>query len=141
MMDQSYSISIEGLDHVVRQWSNKFSKVGHLVFSLGQWCTIVAYQIPWYNSFKLLIPWSHFSVAQASQTFKYLNMCTPTYTTSNFITDKCNCFQQLLKWTDDLYSTSLLFYIHTSMPRSCLLMIMTTVSYKYCKTIEGHIHQ
>ena len=40
------NISIEGLDHVVRQWNNKFSKVGHLVFSLGQWCTIVAYQIP-----------------------------------------------------------------------------------------------
>ena len=40
------NISTEGLDHVVRQWSNKFSKVGHLLFSLGQWCTIVVYQIP-----------------------------------------------------------------------------------------------
>ena len=45
MMDQSYSISIEGLNHVVPKWSNRSSKVGHLVFSLGQWCAIVAYQI------------------------------------------------------------------------------------------------
>ena len=27
------------------------------------------------------------------------------------------------------------------MPRSCLLMIITTVSYKCCRTIEGHMHQ
>ena len=45
-MDQSYSIAIEGLNHVVPKWSNRSSKVGHLVFSLSQWCTIVAYQIP-----------------------------------------------------------------------------------------------
>ena len=47
MMDQSYSISIEGLNHVAPKWSNRSSKVGHLVFSLDQWCTIVVYQIPW----------------------------------------------------------------------------------------------
>ena len=46
MMDQSCSISIEGLNHVVPIWSNRSSKVGHLVFSLGHWCAIVAYQIP-----------------------------------------------------------------------------------------------
>ena len=46
MMDQSHSISIEGLNDVVEKWSNGSSKVGHLVFSLGQWCVIVAYQIP-----------------------------------------------------------------------------------------------
>ena len=45
-MDQSYIIAIEGLNHVVPKWSNRSSKVGHLVFSLGQWCAIVAYQIP-----------------------------------------------------------------------------------------------
>ena len=46
MMDQSYSISIEGLNHVAPKWSNRSSKVGHLVFSSGQWCAIAAYQIP-----------------------------------------------------------------------------------------------
>ena len=46
IIDQSYSISIEALNHVVPKWSNRSSKVGHLVFSLGQWCTIMAYQIP-----------------------------------------------------------------------------------------------
>ena len=46
MMGQSYSIAIEGLNHVMPKWSNGSSKVGHLVFSLGQWCAIVAYQIP-----------------------------------------------------------------------------------------------
>ena len=49
MMDQSYSISIEGLDHVAPKWSNRSSKVGHLVFLLGQWCAIVAYQILTYT--------------------------------------------------------------------------------------------
>ena len=44
MMGQSYSISTEGLNHVPK-WSNRSSKVSHLVFSLGQWCTIVADQI------------------------------------------------------------------------------------------------
>ena len=39
------SIAIEGLNHVPK-WSNRSSKVVHLVFSLGQWCAIVAYQIP-----------------------------------------------------------------------------------------------
>ena len=29
------------------KWSNRSSKMVHIVFSLGQWCTIVAYQIPW----------------------------------------------------------------------------------------------
>ena len=47
MMDQSYSISIEGLNHVAPKWSNRSSKVGHLVVPLGQWCAIVAYQILW----------------------------------------------------------------------------------------------
>ena len=37
LMDQSYSISIEGLNHVVPKWSHRSSKVGHLVFTLGQW--------------------------------------------------------------------------------------------------------
>ena len=46
MMGQLYSISIEGLNHVAPKWSNRSSKVGHLVFSLDQWCAIVAYQIP-----------------------------------------------------------------------------------------------
>ena len=45
MMGQSYSISIEGLNHVAPKWSNRSSKVGYLVFPLGQWCVIVAYQI------------------------------------------------------------------------------------------------
>ena len=45
MMGQSYSILIEGLNHVAQKWSNRSFKVGHLMFSLGQWCTIVAYQI------------------------------------------------------------------------------------------------
>ena len=36
MMGQSYSISIEGLNHVVPKWSNRYSRVGHLVFSLGK---------------------------------------------------------------------------------------------------------
>ena len=43
MMVQSCSVSIEGLYLVVPKWSNRSSKV---VFSLDQWCTIVAYQIP-----------------------------------------------------------------------------------------------
>ena len=46
IMGQSYSISIKGLNHVAPKWSNRSSKVGHLVFSLGQWCAIAAYQIP-----------------------------------------------------------------------------------------------
>ena len=46
MMDQSYSVSMEGLNHTVPKWNNRSSIVGHLVFSLGKWCTIVAYQIP-----------------------------------------------------------------------------------------------
>ena len=52
MMGQSYSISIEGLNHVVPKWSNRSSKVGHLVFSLGQWSPIVAYQMPWFEYWK-----------------------------------------------------------------------------------------
>ena len=40
MMDQSYSISVEGLKHVAPQSSNDSSKVGHLVFLLGQWWII-----------------------------------------------------------------------------------------------------
>ena len=47
MMDQSYSISIAELNHVAPKWSNRSSNVGHLVVPLGQWCAIVAYQIPW----------------------------------------------------------------------------------------------
>ena len=57
MMGQTYSILIERLNHVAPKWSNRSSKVGHLVFSLGhllghllgQWCAIVAYQTPWFN--------------------------------------------------------------------------------------------
>ena len=30
-----------------KPYINIIVKVGHLVFSLGQWCTIVTYQIPW----------------------------------------------------------------------------------------------
>ena len=44
MMGQLYSISIERLNHVSPKWSNRSSKMGHLEFSLGQWCAIVAYQ-------------------------------------------------------------------------------------------------
>ena len=59
MMGQSYSISIEGLNHVVPKWSNWSSKVGHLVFSLDQWCVIVAYQIFWltyiFQSFWIMV--------------------------------------------------------------------------------------
>ena len=46
MMDQSCSVSTEGLNHAVPKWSNRSSTVGHLVFSLEKWCAIVAYQIP-----------------------------------------------------------------------------------------------
>ena len=46
MMGQSYSVSTEGLNHAAPKWSNKSSTVGHLVFSLGKWYAIVAYQIP-----------------------------------------------------------------------------------------------
>ena len=46
MMGQSYSVSTEGLNHVVLKWSNRSFTVGHLVFSLGKCCAIVAYQIP-----------------------------------------------------------------------------------------------
>ena len=46
MMGQSYSISTEGLNHVAPKWNNRSSKVDHLLFSLGQWCAMVAYQIP-----------------------------------------------------------------------------------------------
>ena len=35
MMGQSYSISIEGLNHIAPKWSYRSSKVGYLVFSLG----------------------------------------------------------------------------------------------------------
>ena len=45
MMDQLYSISIEGLNHVAPKSSNSYSNVGHLEFPSGQWCTIVAYRI------------------------------------------------------------------------------------------------
>ena len=48
MMDQSYGISIEGLNYVAPKWSDRSSKVGHLVFSLDQWYAIVPYQIPWF---------------------------------------------------------------------------------------------
>ena len=47
MMNQSYSISIEELNHVMPKWSNRPSKVGHLVFSLGQWYAMVAHQTHW----------------------------------------------------------------------------------------------
>ena len=50
MMGQSHSISIEGLNHVAPKYGNRSSKMDHLVFPLGQWCAIVAYQIPWYGS-------------------------------------------------------------------------------------------
>ena len=42
----TYSISIESVKHVAPKWSDRSSKVDHLVLSLSQWCTIVAYQIP-----------------------------------------------------------------------------------------------
>ena len=47
-IDQLYSISIKGLNRVAPKWSNRVasSNVGHLEFSLGQWCAIVRYQIP-----------------------------------------------------------------------------------------------
>ena len=32
MMGQSHSISIEGLNNVALKWSNRYSKVSHLVF-------------------------------------------------------------------------------------------------------------
>ena len=57
MMSQSYSISIEGLNQVASKWSNRFSKVDHLVFSLGQWCATVAYQIPWLDPSPPVHPW------------------------------------------------------------------------------------
>ena len=47
IMDQSYSISIEGIKHVVSKWSNGSFRMDHLVFSLGLRSTIKAYQIPW----------------------------------------------------------------------------------------------
>ena len=46
MMGKSCSASVEGLNHVVPKWSNKSSKLDHLVFSLSQRFVIVAYQIP-----------------------------------------------------------------------------------------------
>ena len=46
IMGQSYSVSIEGLNHVAPKWNNRSYKVGHLVFLLGRRCTIMAYQIP-----------------------------------------------------------------------------------------------
>ena len=46
MMGQSYSISTEGLNHVVPKWSNRSFEMGHLVSSFDQWCAVVAYQIP-----------------------------------------------------------------------------------------------
>ena len=55
MMGQSYSISIEGLNHSAPKWSYRSSKVGYLVFSLGQWCAIVAYQIPWLVSVSVFV--------------------------------------------------------------------------------------
>ena len=45
VMSQSHSVSIEGLNHVAPKWSNRSSKLSHLVFPLGQWCIIVAYLI------------------------------------------------------------------------------------------------
>ena len=49
MMYQSYSgISIKKLNHVVSKLSNISSRVGHLVFSLGQWSAIGAYKVPWH---------------------------------------------------------------------------------------------
>ena len=36
MMDQSYSVSTEGLNHAAPMWSDRSSMVGHLVFSLGK---------------------------------------------------------------------------------------------------------
>ena len=45
--DKYGSTAIEGLYHVAPKWSNRSSKVDHLGFSLGQWCAIVAYQIPY----------------------------------------------------------------------------------------------
>ena len=47
VLSQSYSISIDGLNHVAQKWSNSSSKVGHLVFPLGQQYAIVTYQIPY----------------------------------------------------------------------------------------------
>ena len=67
MMDQSYSILIEGLNHVAPKWSNRVSKVGHLMFSLGQWYAILAYQIPWCNHWTTGLPlqgwWQYFNIA------------------------------------------------------------------------------
>ena len=45
VMDQSYSISIEGLNSVGLKWSLSFFRVSHLVLALGQWSAIEAYQI------------------------------------------------------------------------------------------------
>ena len=39
---QSYGISIERLSSVAPEWSNSSSRVGHLVFALGQRSTIEA---------------------------------------------------------------------------------------------------
>ena len=49
MMCQSYSISNEKLNHVVSKWNNSSSRVGHLVFALGQWSAIGAYKVPWHT--------------------------------------------------------------------------------------------
>ena len=46
IMDQLYSISIEGIKHVVPKWSNGSFRMDHLVFSLGQRSAIKAYQYP-----------------------------------------------------------------------------------------------
>ena len=50
MMGQSYSVSMEGLNHTVPKWSNRSSTVGHLVFSLGKWCTKWLIKYPDYNT-------------------------------------------------------------------------------------------
>ena len=61
VMGQLCSISIEGLKHVAPKWNNDSSKVHLLVLSLGQWCGIVAYQIPslYCYSKNLLQPWPY----------------------------------------------------------------------------------
>ena len=80
IMGQSYSISIEGLKHVAPKWSNRSSKLGQLVFSLGQWSAIVAYQISYTKTHTHIHTRTHTDTHRHTQTRTHRHRHTHRHT-------------------------------------------------------------